>query len=326
VFGEERVMDVLNQLNEAAVLEDTTQTSSGLLSQAERLHYQEQVTFFSHFASPVKPGTSVPWPDVPGTGLEYQERLKQARVAIFGLGRLGSRLVRELALAGVGQITGIDNDQVSAGDINSGAWYSAEHLGNARCDATHELVSGCNPWVEFLAIAKTIGSIDEIASLLTDHEFAILSRDHFNPEEYDRFNQACLQKNVHWTSCRIIGFEFNIGPTVIPYETPCYKCFDLRQKGNLTDYEEYLLLENFLKTNTLHSGMLNVIPGIGLTALEVIKELTLFVEPATYAHLYSVNLLSLESRRHPILKIPRCTHCGRPSQGQPTIQVWQTIL
>lgn len=107
-----------------------------------------------------------------------------------------------------------------------------------------------------------------------------------------------------WTSCRLFGFDFDIGPTVIPHSTPCFHCFDLRQKSNLPDYEEHLVLEGLLKQNQLRCGALAVTPGIGLVALEVVKALTHFMEPASYAHLCSLNLLTLELKRLPVLKIP----------------------
>jgi bacteriocin biosynthesis cyclodehydratase domain-containing protein len=148
--------------------------------------------------------------------------------------------------------------------------------------------------------------------------------DHFNPGFYEVFNQACLEEKITWTSYRLFGFEVNIGPTVIPYETPCYKCFDLRRKGNLTFYEEYTLLERYLKEHQFPSGYLYITPGIGLAVLEVIKLLTRFVDPATYGKFFSVNLLTLETRLHSILKLPQCPHCGRPAKGRPTIHIWDS--
>ena len=132
-----------------------------------------------------------------------------------------------------------------------------------------------------------------------------------------------MTSETEWTSCRAVGFEFELGPTVIPHETPCYRCFDLRRKSNLTSSDEYALLEPHWQAISRSAGALAITPGIGLAALEVIKALTHFAEPATYAHLHTLNLLTLETRLHPILKIPRCAHCGRSSQPRPTIHAWE---
>jgi bacteriocin biosynthesis cyclodehydratase domain-containing protein len=139
----------------------------------------------------------------------------------------------------------------------------------------------------------------------------------------DAFNLACIEASTTWISCRIVGLEMDIGPTVIPSVTPCFKCFDLRAKSNRTDYDDYLRVERHLQTDRLDSGKLLVNTCIGLAALEIVKALTHFAEPATYGHLFSMNLLTLEGRRHPVLKIPRCPHCSRQSTERPTIEAWQ---
>ena len=114
-----------------------------------------------------------------------------------------------------------------------------------------------------------------------------------------------------------------MGPTIVPYETACYECFNLRQKSNVPDIAEYQVVEQFQRTNRLSSDWLAFTPGAGLLALEVLKAITWFMPPAGYAHLYSLNLLTMESKRHPVLKIPRCPACGRPAQPRPTIRAWQ---
>jgi bacteriocin biosynthesis cyclodehydratase domain-containing protein len=327
-FGEEQIIATLEHFKEMGVLEDASSLASVTLSPEEIERYRNQLTFFSHFTLPEASqhsGAKNPWDNIPKHPLEYQEKLKHACVAVVGLGRLGSQLVRALALAGVGRIIGIDDGSVLATDAQSDAWFDSCHVDRTRCAALEELITRANPWVKFTPLPHSIHSLTEMDRILAECTFAVLSTDDFNPEQYDAFNLACLQANIAWTSCRLTEVEFNIGPTIIPYKTPCYKCFDLRQKSNLTDYEEALILEGYLKANKLQTGALNITPGVELAALEVIKALTYFMEPATYAHLFSLNLLTLECKRHPILKIPRCSHCGRPSQGYPTIHVWQQL-
>jgi bacteriocin biosynthesis cyclodehydratase domain-containing protein len=327
-FGEEEIIATLEHFLEMGVLEDASSLESATLSSEEIERYRDQLTFFSHFTLPESSqhsGAKSPWDTIPKKSLEYQEKLKHACVVVVGLGRLGSQLVKALTLAGVGRIIGIDDGYVNATEAQSDAWFDSSHVDRTRCTALAERVTHANPWVKFTPLSYSTHSLSEMDGILQECTFAVLSTDYFNPEEYDAFNLLCLQSKTAWTSCRLTEFEFNIGPTVIPYKTPCYKCFDLRQKSNLTDYEEALILEGYLKANKLQTGMLTITPGVELAALEVIKALTYFMEPATYAHLFSLNLLTLECKRHPILKIPRCSHCGRPSQGYPTIHAWQQL-
>ena len=51
-------------------------------------------------------------------GEEGLERLRRARVAVFGLGGVGGYTVEALARAGIGTLDLIDNDTVSLSNIN----------------------------------------------------------------------------------------------------------------------------------------------------------------------------------------------------------------
>jgi bacteriocin biosynthesis cyclodehydratase domain-containing protein len=318
-FNEETVGETLDYLLNAGALERVGQNHNGILSAAEAQRFQPQISFLSHFIAPA----GVPAADsVPRSGLEYQERIKRSRVKVFGLGRLGSPLVRALTLAGVGEITGIDSEQVGDRDLNSDAWFTTDHARMNRAEAARCLAMSLNPAVKFEAVSEPIESA-ELQESLAKTDFAVLCRDDFNPAEYEAFNHAALASKTSWTSARMSGFEFQIGPTVIPFETACFQCFDLRQKSNVPDFAEYKIVEDFLKKDRLRPESLAFTPGVGLLALEVLKAITWFMAPATRAHLYSLNLLTMESKLHPILKIPRCPACGRPAKPRPTIHAWQ---
>ena len=244
------------------------------------------------------------------------------RVTIFGMGRLGSQLARSLALAGVGAITAVDRQTVTADDLASDAWFAPEHLGVNRAEATGKLLRAVNAALIFRA-AVNPGDQGTLEKLLSDCDLAVLCPDRYDPDEYDQFNRAALASKTTWTSARLAGFEFHVGPTVIPGQTSCYNCFRLRLKSNVDDYDEDVLIENFRRQGLIREQTLSITPGAGLLSLEVLKALTWFSPPVTCAHLYSLNLLTMRSALHPVLKIPRCSECGRLSMPRPTIHAWQ---
>ena len=60
-----------------------------------------------------------------------------------------------------------------------------------------------------------------------------------------------------------------------------------------------------------------VVP-FGLAALEVVKDLSGLTPPLTYNAQLEINLLNMEFALHPVLKLPRCSVCGRLlSSGAP---------
>lgn len=78
-------------------------------------------------------------------GAAAQKRLLKARVAVFGLGGVGSYTVEALARAGVGELDLIDGDTVAASNINRQLFALSHNIGQAKTEAAKERVAAINP-------------------------------------------------------------------------------------------------------------------------------------------------------------------------------------
>lgn len=321
-FQPRAVCDCIKSLLKSGALERSGSGQSYPLPAAEARRFRSQVAFFSNFIAPEGAEKDVTQRDLPKSGGEYQKGLGQAHVAVFGVGRLGSQLVRSLAMSGIGEITAVDVQPVGEDVLNCESWFEPRQEGLNRAEAAGALCREVNPGVHFHAIADHVSDAER-SELLAACGIAVLCPDHFNPAEYDEFNLAALASKTTWTSARLSGFELLIGPTIIPGETACYRCLESRLRSNVPDHSEYAVVQEYLKSGRLREESLAITPGMGLLALEVLKAVTWFMPPATYAHLFSLSLLTLQSKLHPVLKIPRCTACGRPALPRPTIHAWQ---
>lgn len=81
-------------------------------------------------------------------GKSAMERLKNARVAVFGAGGVGGYVIEALARSGVGTIDIIDNDTVCASNINRQIIATHSTVGMAKTDAAKERVLSINPNAE----------------------------------------------------------------------------------------------------------------------------------------------------------------------------------
>jgi sulfur carrier protein ThiS adenylyltransferase len=79
----------------------------------------------------------------PGT----QARFKAGRVAVAGLGGLGSHIALALARSGVGSLLLVDFDVVDPSNLNRQAYF-VSHLGQHKAKAMAELIQAVNPFVE----------------------------------------------------------------------------------------------------------------------------------------------------------------------------------
>lgn len=78
-------------------------------------------------------------------GEDGLERLRRARVAVFGLGGVGGYTVEALARAGIGTLDLIDNDTVSLSNINRQILATHATVGMAKTEAAKRRVLEINP-------------------------------------------------------------------------------------------------------------------------------------------------------------------------------------
>lgn len=78
-------------------------------------------------------------------GDEGMKRLAAARVAVFGVGGVGSYAVEALARSGVGALDLIDNDRVSLTNINRQLLATHETVGLPKVEVARERIAAINP-------------------------------------------------------------------------------------------------------------------------------------------------------------------------------------
>lgn len=77
---------------------------------------------------------------------KVHDTVKKARVAVCGLGGLGSNIAVMLARTGVGYLKLIDFDIVEPSNLNRQSYY-VEHLGMFKTDALKEQIKRINPFI-----------------------------------------------------------------------------------------------------------------------------------------------------------------------------------
>lgn len=78
-------------------------------------------------------------------GAEGAEKLKNSRVAVFGLGGVGGYVVEALARAGVGTLDLVDNDVVSLSNINRQILALHSTIGILKTEAARQRLLDINP-------------------------------------------------------------------------------------------------------------------------------------------------------------------------------------
>lgn len=98
-------------------------------------------------------------------GEEAVERLKNSRVAIFGIGGVGGFAAEALARSGVGTLDIIDSDKVCESNINRQIYATHKTVGRYKVDVAQEHIAEINPnavvnGYKIFYMPETAGSFD----------------------------------------------------------------------------------------------------------------------------------------------------------------------
>ena len=93
---------------------------------------------------------------LPVLGVATQEALSKARVAVVGLGGLGSFVALELAYLGVGHLILIDPDRIELSNLNRLIGAGPDDVGRYKVDVFRDLVERVAPEVEVTAVAAPL--------------------------------------------------------------------------------------------------------------------------------------------------------------------------
>ena len=120
-------------------------------------------------------------------GKALQDKLQKAKVAIAGLGGLGSNIAIGLARIGVGQLHLVDFDRVDLTNLNR-QHYFIHHLGQYKTEALKKQILEINPYIRVSTDCLKI-TAENVATLFSD---ADIIREAFDVPE----NKAMLVNTV----------------------------------------------------------------------------------------------------------------------------------
>ena len=109
-------------------------------------------------------------------GEEAQQRLRHSRVALAGLGGVGSYVAEALARAGIGAIRLIDHDEVELSNLNRQLPALLPNLGRPKVEVVGERIADINPECH-LQLLKEFITEDNIG-LLGEADYFIDAIDH----------------------------------------------------------------------------------------------------------------------------------------------------
>ena len=98
---------------------------------------------------------------------EMQTKLRNARVAVAGLGGLGSNIAVMLARSGVGELLLVDFDRVDVTNLNR-QMYLIPQLGKPKAEALPEILYQINPYLTYRSVCIKV-TPDNVKELFSEY-------------------------------------------------------------------------------------------------------------------------------------------------------------
>ncbi|MCC6590893.1 MAG: TOMM precursor leader peptide-binding protein [Bryobacterales bacterium] len=130
-------------------------------------------------------------------------------------------------------------------------------------------------------------------------------------------NQGCLRRGMPLLLVKPVGTRLWIGPLIIPGKTSCWRCLEVRLRGNRE-------VENYVERRTGKPGPFPIARArVGLTeyqayamaAVQLVRWLVTGSNPSLESRLLVADITSFSFGFHDVVKQPQCPDCGDPRLG-----------
>ena len=186
-----------------------------------------------------------------------------------------------------------------------------------RAAAVVRAIKAAAPQVRARVHDAPMETEDDIRAGIEGCGFVICCLDAGQSNLIFKLNRVCLDRRIRWTSCALAGTEVIVGPTIYPFEGPCYLCYRMRSVACAGNPEDAFAFERYLDHRKQDdSGRReNLVFGAGIAAnlagLEVVSELTGLPAPTGKGTIAVFNLVSCTVSKHVVLRKPWCPACFR---------------
>jgi molybdopterin/thiamine biosynthesis adenylyltransferase len=147
-----------------------------------------------------------------------QMKLKNAKVALIGMGGIGAPAALYLAAAGVGTLGLIDDDAVSLSNLQRQVLYGAVDVDHGKAETAAARLADINPHTQYDVHAVRLDE-DNATGILSGYDLVVDGCDNFPTRLL--VNRACHELRIPLVSAAIGRWS---GQLAVFDGQPCYQC------------------------------------------------------------------------------------------------------
>ncbi len=225
-----------------------------------------------------------------------QEKLLNSKIALVGLGALGSPAAYYLAATGIGKLKIIDYDKVERSNLHRQILHFTENINEKKTLSASKKLKKLNPDCEIEIVNEQLLP-HNVKEIIKEADFVIEGSDNLPTKML--INDACVNLNKPFTIAGVLRFHGQIMTVVPERKTSCYRCVF----GDISG-------DNF-GLSCSQAGVIGLVPAIlgSIEAMEAIKYLLDIGDLIINKILY-VDLLKVSFNFIDIYRNDNCIACG----------------
>ncbi len=162
--------------------------------------------------------------------MNLQKKIENSKIAVFGVGGIGTWIINGLHQIGIGEIRIVDNDKVEESNLNRQLFFDSRDVGRYKVDIVKEKLADAN----VVSFKKRISEKENLEEIIYGTHFLVNCADEPSVAETSRIIDKYAQK--HKIPYLVSG-GYNmhlgmIGPIIIPGQTATFNDFLEYQKKN----------------------------------------------------------------------------------------------
>ncbi|NJC73103.1 hypothetical protein HC031_25790 [Planosporangium thailandense] len=208
------VAEAVRDLDETGLLQDADDRGDDF-GEAARARWSNNLGFFETYAS------------LTTSKYEFQRRLRDAKVAVLGVGGIGSHVFIDLVAIGFTDIRIVDFDRIELSNFNRQILYGEPYIGRLKVEVAAERARTLNSGVRIDPVQKRLTSADDVYEVVADRDIVIAVVDRPKMHIAHWLNEGCVRAGT-----ALIGGGVDTQRathyTMVPGVSGCVECW-LRQ-------------------------------------------------------------------------------------------------
>ena len=237
-------------------------------------------------------------PEVGGAG---QVRLASARIAVIGLGGIGSPALQYLAASGIGHLTLVDDDVVEVSNLQRQTIFTTRDIGYGKAVSARRWLANFDDALS-VDVSDARIAAGNVASLIEGADIVLDGTDNFATRL--AASDACVAAGIPLLSAAVGRFQGQVGAFAghLPGEA-CYRCY----VGDAFDAEDC--------DTCADDGMLGAMAGwagtfAAMQAIRVLLQGVSALGDPQWGRMHILDGLTPALRTIRIMKDPACKGCG----------------